>query len=191
MTRQATLSQSFDVGDFISPDILSIIDAGVRADAAGILIRERLVDDISRIIDLHADVPIIYDPLYEGLVPSMNPDKFLHYDLPETPVIAGFDMTKKSEDEMELKLEEAVLLDPVDVNISMPDLGTIEKTATMMQEDIVIDMPEISRFNANLFKVKLDTLRFDKKFTKRVQLFIAIIIIAAIEFVLILYLLNQ
>ena len=208
MTRTPTLSQSFDIGDFIAPDILSVVDASVRAAAADILERGGLVGDMERIIDLRADAPSISDSILDGLVPSMNPDEFMPYDRPEAPLMVGFEEfeTDLIQDEPEIEpefiIEAAPLaedvaeepavseVDSVDVEVIIPDLGRIEHTADLVEDDIVVEIPEVSRFNANLFKVKMDTLRFDKKFKARMRLIIIIAVIAIVEAILIIYLLT-
>jgi len=208
LTHTLTLSQSFDIGDFIAPDILSVVDASVRAAADNILERDGLVEDIGRIIDLRTDTPYIADALLGGLVPSMDPNVFLPYEKPKAPVMAGFEDFETAEivlDEPQAETEfeaeplpdledeagmpAAAEIDRVDVDVKIPDLGNIEQTAALVQDGIVIDIPEVSRYNANLFKVKMDTLRFDEKFKTRMRLII-IAIVAVIEALLIIYLLT-
>ena len=207
MTRYKTLSQSFDIGDFIAPDILSVVDASVRAAADDILERDGLVGDINRIIDLRADTPYISDSSLGGLVPSMNPDEFMPYERPQAPIMTGFDeiaaaailkvAAVDSEPVSEFESgsigedEEPVMteVDTFDVDVKIPDLGDIEQTADLVQEDIIVEIPEVSRFNANLFKVKLDTLRFDREFMTKVRFIIIIAAIAAVNVLLIYYLL--
>jgi len=208
LTRTPTLSQSFDIGDFIAPDILSVVDAGVRAVAADIIERGGLAGDIERIIDLRTATPIISDESLSGLVPSMNPDEFMPYEQPKAPVMYGFDefeandapeepvleMEPETEPAFEAEdaAEEPVVtkFDTFDIDVKIPDLGNIEQTAALVQEDIVIEIPEVSRFNANLFKVKRDTLWFDEKFKSRVRLGILITVIVVVEALLIIYLLT-
>jgi len=239
LTQTPTLSQSFDIGDFIAPDILSVVDANVRAAAADIIERDGLVGDLDRIIDLQADVPRFSEAILAGLVPSMNPDEFLSYDLPEAPEMIGFDdITEPAayeyyDDEPEIEIEDISLseeepeeadfddtetveepetaevcdsviviesvevfestevFDSVDVEIEIPDLGNIEQTAASVEEDLVVEIPEVSRINTNLLKVKMDTLRFDKKLLSIIRLTVIIAVIAALNIMLIIYLFNQ
>ena len=193
MTLYKTLSQNFDIGDFIAPDILSVVDARTRAVAAGILERGGLTGDITRIIDLRADAPVISDLTLSGSVPSMNPDEFMPYDRPEAPLMPGFDVFEpvsaviaKSEAEGPVMAE----FDSVELNVAIPDLGKIEQTADLIQDDIALEMPGVSRFNLNLFKVKLDTLRFNREFIRKIRLVILIVIIAILNVILITYMFS-
>ena len=207
MTRTKTLSQSFDIGDFIAPDILSVVDASVRASAADILDRGGLVDDIERIIDLRTAEPRISDISLGGQVPSMNPDEFMSYDLPKEPVMTGFDFFEPAAEmqpsiateidgeaaiDMADTTEAPVVheLEPVEIDVMIPDLGIIEQTAALVQDDIVVEIPEVSGFSADQSRVKWDTLRFDKKFRTRVRIAIIITIIVVVEAILIIYLLT-
>jgi len=215
LTRPKTLSQSFDIGDFIPPDILTAIDASTRAAAASILERDGLTDDIERIIDLRADTPRIPDAVLSGLVPSMNPDEFMSYDRPKPPEMTGFDdngpvmafneppAEAEDEEDAEADFESDAEAEPepeepfiaeyemVDINIAIPDLAKIEHTADLVEDDIEVEMPELSRFNANLFKVKLDTLRFNREFMIRVRLVSVIVILSAAIILLITYLFTH
>ena len=193
MTLYKTLSQNFDIGDFIAPDILSVVDARTRAAAAGILERSGLTEDITRIIDVRAAAPDITDLTLSGSVPSMNPDEFMPYDRPKAPFMPGFDefepvpaVIGKSEAEEPVMAE----FDSVDLNVAIPDLGEIEQTADLIQDDIAVDMPGVSRFNLNLFKVKLDTLRFNREFIGKLRLVILIVIIALLNVILIMYMFS-
>jgi len=207
LTRTKTLSQSFDIGDFIAPDILSVVDASVRESAADILDRGGLVGDLERIIDLRTTEPRITDISLGGLVPSMNPDEFISYDLPKEPEMAGFDFFEPavemqpsyvSEVEEDAAIDEAHAneasvmheLKPVEIDVMIPDLGVIEQTAALVQDDIVVEIPEVSSFSADQSRVKWDTLRFDKKFRSRVRIAIIITIIVVVEAILIIYLLT-
>ena len=193
MTRYNTLSQNFDIGDFIAPDILSVVDANTRAAAAGILERGGLSGDITRIIDLRADAPVISDLTLSGSVPSMNPDEFMPYDRPEAPVMPGFEEFEPvSEVIAKSEAEEPVMaeFDSVELSVAIPDLGTIEHTADLIQDDIAVDMPGVSRFNFNLFKVKLHTLRFNREFMGKLRLVILIVIIAILNVILITYMFS-
>jgi len=209
LTRYKTLSQSFDIGDFIAPDILSVVDATVRAAADDILERGGLVEDIDRIIDLRAAAPYISDASLGGAVPSMNPDEFMPYERPKAPVMTGFDeiaaaailkvsYTQEEPDfETETMTEEmdedtvTAGADTLEVDVKIPDLGRIEKTAAMIEEDMIVEMPELSRYNANLLKVKLDTLRFDREFMMKLRFTIIIAAIAVVNIFLIYYLLTH
>lgn len=209
MTRIRTLSQNFDIGDFIPPDILSVVDAGVRAAAVDIIQREGLKGDLERIVDLRAESFSISDMSIGGLVPSMDPDEFMPYEKPNMPVMTWFDeftaaaapqksgaapellvSTAFSHEESDNALA-AAGFDPVDIDVKITDLASIEETTAKIQEGMAIEIPEVSNFNANLFKVKMDTLRFDRKFLKRVYLVIVIAFIAVVELLLIIYLLSQ
>ena len=207
MTRLHTLSQSFDKGEFIPSDILVTVDASVRAAAQDILERGGLVGDIDRIIDLRANAPYISDAALSGLVPSMNPDEFMPYEKPKAPVMTGFDEFEpaampeepvlepepeaEAAAEPEAEAEEQVIVnvETFDIDVKVPDLGDIEYAAALVEEDISVEMPEVSRFNANLFKVKLDTLRFDSEFLARVRFIAIISVIALANVLLIVYLL--
>ena len=214
MTRPKSLSQSFDIGDFIPPDILIAVDASTREAAADILERDGLTADIERIIDLRTDTPSIQDSMLSALVPSMNPDEFILYDRPKPPEMTGFDeygpvipsseppeeaeppadeAPPESEPEAEPEIVEPFLAeyDLVDVRITIPDLGKIEHTGDMVEDDIIVEMPEVSRYNANLLKVKLDTLRFDREFIIRVRLVSVIVILAVAIALLVTYLLTH
>jgi len=209
LTRYKTLSQSFDIGDFIAPDILSVVDATVRAAADDILERDGLVDDIGRIIDLRAAAPYISDASLGGSVPSMNPDEFMPYERPKAPVMTGFDEIAaaailkvsdtqtepdpETEAEAEDIVEETatVSVETLDVDVNIPDLGRIEKTAALIEEDMIVEMPELSRYNANLLKVKFDTLRFDREFMIKLRFSIIIAAIAVVNVFLIYYLLTH
>jgi len=239
LTRVSTLSQKFDVGDFIAPNILSVVDASVRASADDIIDRSDLAGDIERIIDLRADVPGVSGTSFGGRIPSMNPDEFLSYEEPEAPVMAGFEefdaeriIPDEPAYEVEQVLETVQVMDAaqtpepdqglapewgpepeqvlsavqipepeqglepeqrpvIEVDVKIPDLISIEQTADLVAEDIVIEMPEVPRNNENLRKVDRDTLRFDKAFIARVRLIIIIVIIAVVEALLIYYLLTS
>jgi len=204
LTHTSTLSQSFDSGSFISPGILAAVNSSVRAAAEGIIENGGLSDDIERIIDLHADVPSITDTTLGGLVPSTNPDEFIIYDRPEAPIMPGLEMFEPApaadepghgiesapDGEEESCEQRETDFDSVNVEVVIPDLGTIEQTADSIQEDISLEMPEVSRFNANLFKVKLDTMWFNREFLGSVRLIILIAIIAFVNVILIMYLLS-
>ena len=204
MTRTSTLSQNFDSGSFISPDILAAVNASVRAAAENILERDGLVSDIERIIDLRADVPSITDTTFGGLVPSMNPDDFIKYDRPGAPVMAGFEVFEPAPVSIARGHESdepgageggayelpAIQFDSLNIEVIIPDLVAIEQTADLIQDDIALEMPEISRFNANLFRVKLDTLRFNMGFRQKLRLVILIAIIAFVNVLLIMYLFS-
>ena len=212
MTRPKSLSQSFDIGEFIPPDILIAVDASTREAAADILVRGGLTDDIERITDLRADAPSIQDSMLNGLVPSMNPDEFISYDRPKPPEMTGFDdhgleiaiiepaeepeppaeeTLPESEPEAESGAGEQLSAeyDLVDVRITIPDLGRIEHTGDMVEEDIIVEMPEVSKYNANLIKVKLDTLRFDREFIIKVRLVSVIVVLSGAIVLLVTYLL--
>ena len=168
---------------------------------------------MGRLIDLSAEALSITDTTLSGLVPSMNPDEFMPYERPKAPFMAGFDEIAKEEPETGLvrkEPEEAKEIaagtgarpeekaedefpdefDSLNVEVVIPDLVTIEQTAELIEDDIDLAMPEVSRFNANLFKVKLDTLRFNKEFMKDMRLIVLIVVIAIVNVLLIMYLLS-
>ena len=209
MTRTPTLSQSFDIGDFIAPDILSVVDSNVRAVAADVLASGGLTGNLVKAVDLHMSIFIDSNNDFGGLVPSMDPDEFMPYKRPKAPDMTGFEsfeapiIQEESDPEPEYEIEiplgdenEAASqtqtdFDSVDLDVGIPDLATIEQAADMIQEDIVIELPEVSRYNANLLKVKFDTIRFNETLMRRIRIITIITIIVVVNIILIMYLLSQ
>jgi len=192
LRRIPTLSQSFDTGDFIPPDILSIVDAGVRAAAADIIERGGLAADIERIIDPRTVVPRIPDAGFGDRVPSMDPDEFMPYKRPEAPVISifgepdGEDGTRAATGavmDIESRLTE--------IDIDIPEVILYREEAPLTAEDITSEIPQISRYDANLLKLRIDTWRFNKALSDRVNRLIWIAGLSAVVIFLIVYLFSH
>ena len=198
MTRLYTLSQTFDIGDFIAPDIRAVVDANVRAAAADVIESGGLSGELEKVFVLRMNTPAIPDDDFGGSVPSMNPDEFMPYVKPKAPVIVGFDSVTVSSAQYDLKPEKEYAteisvdddFDSVGLDVGIPDLAMIEQAADLVQEDIVIEIPEVARYNANLLKVRFDTLRFNQKLWRRVRLIAIIAAIVIVEAILIVYLLT-
>ena len=186
MTDTLTLSQGFDAGDFIAPDILKTVDASVRASAADILEQSSLGGDLEQLFDIQAAAPIVSDAaLYLG-VPSMNPDEFMPYEPPKMPEIADFDFSRA--------WESATEEEPEEVDIKIPDADEFHAAEDPVKEDFIVEIPVADQAYADLRKVQIDTLQFDKAHQARkarVRAVVFTVIIAAVVVVLILYLLSQ
>ena len=188
MTYPPTLSQSFDIGDFIAPDILSVVDASVRAAAEDIIERGSLSDDFERIFNISAGSPVVSEAILRGDIPSMDPDEFLPYEQPETPVISELGMV----DELPESADgPQVDIDPAEVDIVIPDMAHIQTETPFAGEDMVVEIPEITGADEDIMKVNFDTRRFEKQFEANMRVIALIVIIAAAIALLIIYLLHQ
>ena len=216
-----TLSQTFDIGDFIEPDILSVVDASVRKSGADILARANLANDLEKTFNVKAQIVQVSDAILEGSVPPSNPDDFLKYDLPDMPVIPDFyaeDYEKEAEAPIEveapiiiepevteketetLEIEAEAYLDTetyldaetyLDTEAYLDLEEDIRFTAEPAEEEIAFYVPEPPRKSEGMEKVRRDMLKFDEARKDRIQTIIVISIIALLNFILFMYLINQ
>ena len=191
-----TLSQTFDIGDFIEPDILSVVDASVQKAGADILARANLANDLEKTFHVKTHIVHVSDAILEGSVPPSNPDDFLIYDPPDMPVIPDFyaedyeaeadapiiepDVTEKETETLEIETETYLDLEE-----------DIPFTAEPAEEEIAFDIPEPPRKSEGMEKVRRDMLKFDEARKDRIQTIIVISIIALLNFILFMYLINQ
>jgi len=75
LTRKPSLSDIFDSDDFISPDILTSVNASVREVAAGVVEREGLSIDLDHDVDVSAKKPAALDATRNESVPSLDPEE--------------------------------------------------------------------------------------------------------------------
>jgi len=193
-----TLSQTFDIGDFIEPDILSVVDASVRNLSDDILAHANLATDLEKTFKVKAHLFSIRDEILEGSVPPSNPDEFMPYELPGVPVIPDFD---KYEYEHEPDAE-APAIEPdvpetetealeIETEVHLDLEEEIPFAAEPVEDEIMFDLPELPPKNEGMEKVRRDMLKFDGARRDRIQTIIVISIIALLNFILFLYLISQ
>ena len=160
-----TVSQNFDLGEFISPDIVSHVDASVRSVADDILEHGIEAEEFDKVFSPGTEEAGISDMTVEYAVPSMDPDKFIVYEPPSAPNIP-------------------------DLSDAAPVIASQEE-AVPAHEEIIVEIPQVSRYNSDMMKVKLDTLFFDRKFRDNVRVNILIAILVVVLAMLLVYLLTQ
>ena len=150
MTNTLTLSQNLDAEDFIAPDILDSVDAGVRAAAEDILGQGGLAAGFEGIFGMQTAAPVLPDAGFVSGAPPMDHDGFMPYEPPVAP------------------------------DVAIPDIEHIQVGPEPGHESIVVEMPDVDPVNADMLKVQMDTRRFDKDFhaNARVYVFIAAIAVA-------------
>ena len=182
MTAEHTLSQSFDTGDFIAPDILQSVDAGVRASAFDITGQDGLADGSGQSFIVEAAAPVIPDVDIISGLPSLDPDEFMPYETPKTPEVTDFDFQKV--------WESASSPVPEKTEITADEKSRVLLEPYHVQEDIIVEIPEISPVNADLQKVQADTRQFDKGFREKARVYVFLAAIAAAVVILLIYLLK-
>ena len=228
-----TLSQTFDFGDFIEPDIVSVVDASVQRACAEALAQGNLDGDLVRTFHvLPSSFPENF-AIPEEVVPSEDPDEFMFYDQPDMPIIPDFDSTEHEassdlsdasvipdldmEDheretdapdmpvipdfdinepleeaevpEIEAEVPEAEA-DAPDIEAEVPLAAAASYTAETAEEQIIIEMPDLPDVNDSIQQVKRDLIKYDRGVKVRVRIIFTFVLIVAVNFLLLYFLLR-
>jgi hypothetical protein len=193
LTYSPALSQSFDLGDFIAPDILSVVDASVRATCADVLTQGILVGDLLQTFSAKPNAVFVSDMVFGGAVPSFDPDEFMPYKHPGIPVIPDFDVDEYRAETDALEIEAGV----PDMEADAPVIETGESLAEVYagtdepeEERFVFDIPQPPRVSMGMIRVRFDTFGFDEASKEIFRTIMIIAIIAAANVFLLYYLLH-
>jgi len=196
-----TLSQTFDTDDFIAPDTLSVVNGSVRAAAEDVLVRGGLSEELNRVFKTKTYDPVLLKAVVSAAVPSLDPDEFMHYEAPEAPVIADYapppPLPAEAPADMDVDVDAGLEagLDPgtdigIEAEIEIAE-AEMRDDPVLMEGDISIELPQISRINRGMMRLKLDTLTFEKGFRQSLRDIGAIAGISITIIILVYYLLNH
>lgn len=194
MRYSPTLSQTFDIGDFIAPDILSVVDESVRRAGEDVLAHGDLAYELDKTFKVRTSMVYVSDIMPEGNVPPFDPDEFMPYDMPEVPVIPDFNAADHEPvvdaPVIEPKVPDAEAETPV-IETKAPLTEAAAFRAEPAEEQIAFAIPEPPRVSEGMVMVRRDLLRFDRDFKEKLRIIVTIAAIVAAIILLFLYLLHQ
>ena len=189
--RLKTLSQDFEADDFLGAAVVSSVDEGARAVAAGVLERDGLVTELDKDFEFDTGIPEELDfesSEYEGALPETEPGYVTEEDETEDAIEAEMPAVDVPES-IEIEIPEAPDV-PEGVEIEIPEAADI--TAEPVQApDIAFEIPHVMHINRGLTKLKFDTFTFEEDFPRILKGVVTIVVIAAAIIILLFYLLHQ
>ena len=210
MTDNTTLSDAFSADGSIAPGLLSDVNEGIRIAVADVFVRGGLTEDPDGIVGAQMYEPPVLDVFADGEVPSFDPDEFISYESPEIPEVSDFDeashtviidfgsdldsdirasysVDSEEEEAITVGLESELIIQDVrsdaDIDIEIPVVEQFIEEDQPEQDEMVVEIPEISGLNEGMRKVEFDTFTFNEGFREK---FPKIALIAAIVAVLVL-----
>jgi len=209
LTDNTTLSEAFNADGSIASDIISDVQKGFRTAVDDVLVHSGMTEGPDGVVDAQTYELPAMDVFADGNVPSFDPEEFISYESPVMPAIMDFDASyevvvdfgseldsdmrpgysvdSEAEEAITVGIESELAVQDVrsdaDIDIEIPEALHFIEEDLPEQDDMVVEIPEISGLNEGLKKVDFDTFTFNEGFREK---FPKIILIAAIVAVLVL-----